>query len=37
MSRDELKAQLVRTFLTGVQAQWLTHKAELFCLRAWPR
>ncbi|MHA6162030.1 HAD family hydrolase [Pseudomonas sichuanensis] len=37
MSRDELKAQLVRTFLSGVQAQWLTHKAELFCLRAWPR
>ncbi|MGZ7458872.1 HAD family hydrolase [Pseudomonas sp. Ma2-10] len=35
MSRDELKAQLVSTFLTGVEAAWVRQQAENFCSRYW--
>ncbi|WP_095163197.1 HAD family hydrolase [Pseudomonas sp. Irchel 3F5] len=37
VSRDELKAQLISTFLTGVEAQWVARKAEQFHELAWPR
>ena len=30
MSRDELKAQLIGTFLAGVEAKWVCQKAEDF-------
>ncbi|HFH4315010.1 HAD family hydrolase [Pseudomonas aeruginosa] len=35
MSRDELKAQLISTFLTGVEAKWVAQKAEEFCQMVW--
>ncbi len=35
MSRDALKACLIRAFLTGVEAQWLARKAQEFCEVAW--
>lgn len=37
MSRDELKAQLISTFLTGVEAKWVAQKAEEFCQLVWPK
>ncbi|MFJ2462825.1 HAD family hydrolase [Pseudomonas sp. NPDC087615] len=37
MSRDELKAQLIRTFLTGVKLEWLQQQAASYCTRVWPR
>ncbi|WP_277594294.1 HAD family hydrolase [Pseudomonas chlororaphis] len=37
MSRDELKAQLVSTFLAGVEAKWVGQKAEDFCQSVWPK
>lgn len=37
MSRDELKAQLISTFLTGVQAKWVQEQAVKFCALYWPR
>lgn len=35
MTRDELKAQLVSTFLTGVDAEWVQNKAVSFCGLFW--
>lgn len=35
MTRDELKAQLVSTFLTGVDAEWVSKQAENFCGVFW--
>lgn len=35
MSRDELKAQLVSTFLTGVEAEWVHKQAVNFCGMFW--
>lgn len=37
MSRDELKAQLISTFLTGVEAKWVGQKAEDFCRLVWAK
>jgi HAD superfamily hydrolase (TIGR01490 family) len=37
MSRDELKAQLIRTFLSGVKLEWLQQHAASYCAQAWPR
>nr|WP_029529403.1 MULTISPECIES: HAD family hydrolase [Pseudomonas] len=37
MNRDELKAHLIAKFLTGVEAQWVEHKAVAFCDRYWTR
>jgi len=37
ISRDELKAQLIGTFLTGVKVQWVQQKAEEFSKAFWPR
>ncbi|WP_437880004.1 HAD family hydrolase [Pseudomonas sp. LRF_L74] len=37
VSRDELKARLISTFLSGADAQWVAQRAEVFCQRAWPR
>lgn len=35
LSRDELKARLIATFLTGVETDWLDRKAVEFCERSW--
>lgn len=35
MSRDELKAQLIRTFMTGVDKAWVQQKAEEYCKASW--
>lgn len=35
MSRDELKAQLIRTFMTGVEKAWVQRKAEEYCQAYW--
>ncbi|MFJ7313163.1 HAD-IB family hydrolase [Pseudomonas sp. NPDC098747] len=37
MNRDELKAQLIRTFLTGVKLEWLQQQAASYCALVWPR
>ncbi|MBB6155250.1 hypothetical protein HDC30_002473 [Pseudomonas sp. JAI115] len=37
LSRDQLKAQLVSTFLTGVSVQWVREQASAFCQARWPR
>ena len=37
ISRDELKAQLIRTFMTGVEKTWVQQKAEEYCQRNWAR
>ncbi len=37
ISRDELKAQLIRTFMTGVEKAWVQQKAEEYCQRNWAR
>jgi HAD superfamily hydrolase (TIGR01490 family) len=37
MSRDELKAQLISTFLSGVEARWVQEQAVNFCGVIWPR
>ncbi len=37
ISRDELKAQLISTFLTGVETQWVCQKSEEFCRLIWPK
>ena len=34
---DELKAQLIRTFMTGVEKAWVQQKAEEYCQRSWAR
>lgn len=34
-SRDDLKAVLIRTFLTGVSVDWLERKAQAFCDGSW--
>ncbi|MEG1538235.1 MAG: hypothetical protein RR387_08155, partial [Clostridiales bacterium] len=35
LSRDELKAQLIRTFMTGVEKAWVQRKAEEYCQAYW--
>eukprot|EP01132_Coremiostelium_polycephalum_P019631 gene19631-23342_t len=35
ISRDELKAQLIRTFMTGVDKAWVQQKAEAYCQAYW--
>lgn len=35
MTRDELKSRLVSTFLTGVDAEWVSKKAVDFCAVSW--
>ena len=35
LTRDELKARLVSTFLTGVDADWVSEQAETFCEVFW--
>lgn len=37
MTRDELKAQLISTFLTGVETKWVGQKAEEFCDLVWTK
>ncbi|KAA0943913.1 MULTISPECIES: HAD-IB family hydrolase [unclassified Pseudomonas] len=37
ISRDELKAQLIRTFMTGVEKAWVQQKAEEYCQANWAR
>lgn len=37
LSRDELKAILIATFLAGVEEQWVTQKAAEFRLAYWKR
>jgi len=37
MNRDELKAQLISTFLTGVEAKWVQEQAVNFCRVFWPQ
>ncbi|WP_347902880.1 HAD family hydrolase [Pseudomonas purpurea] len=37
LNRDELKAHLIRVFLTGESAQWVSAKAEAFCAQYWTR
>lgn len=33
LTRDELKEVLISTFLTGVNAQWVKEKAEVYCAK----
>lgn len=35
MDRDKMKAQLIKNFLTDVDADWLGAKAEAFCAANW--
>jgi phosphatidylglycerophosphatase C len=35
ISRDDLKAQLIRTFLRGVTLAWLEQQAQYFCDKSW--
>ncbi|KOC90815.1 HAD family hydrolase [Winslowiella iniecta] len=35
LTRDELKEVLIKTFLTGVDEQWVRQKAEAFCSAYW--
>lgn len=37
MTRDELKAQLISAFLTGVEAKWVSQQASEFCYFVWPK
>ncbi len=37
LRRDELKAHLIKTFLTGVSAEWIQQKAEEFSKAFWNR
>ncbi|MFP1748209.1 HAD family hydrolase [Lonsdalea quercina] len=37
ITRDELKEVLIRTFLTGIEAQWVEQKAVEFCDKYWDR
>jgi HAD superfamily hydrolase (TIGR01490 family) len=37
ISRDELKAQLIRTFMTGVEKAWVQQQAEAYCQRYWTK
>jgi phosphatidylglycerophosphatase C len=37
LNRDELKAQLISTFLTGVEKEWVQQKAEDFSKALWIR
>ena len=37
LNRDELKAQLISTFLTGVEEEWVQQKAEDFSKVFWTR
>ena len=34
-SRDELKAQLIRTFMTGVEKAWVQQQAQAYCQAYW--
>lgn len=35
LSRDELKARLIATYLGGVEATWLSERAEAYCRSVW--
>ncbi|MDN6859154.1 HAD-IB family phosphatase [Pseudomonas sp. CAN2814] len=35
IGRDELKARLIAVFLTGVEARWLSSRAEAYCRFIW--
>ncbi|WP_447750628.1 HAD-IB family phosphatase [Pseudomonas nicosulfuronedens] len=35
LSRDELKARLIAVFLRGIDAQWLSARAEAYCRFIW--
>ncbi|PCR97544.1 HAD-IB family hydrolase [Pseudomonas fluorescens] len=37
MSRDELKAQLISRFLSGVDAEWVSQQAAKYCAAFWTR
>lgn len=37
VTRDELKARLIKAFLTGVEVQWVQDKAKAFCDAWWDR
>lgn len=37
LTRDELKEQLITTFLTGVEETWVIQKAEEYCDKYWAR
>ncbi|KAF1030931.1 MAG: hypothetical protein GAK37_01020 [Pseudomonas sp.] len=37
ISRDELKAQLIRTFMTGVEKTWVQQQAQAYCQAYWAR
>lgn len=37
ISRDQLKAHLISTFLTNVEAKWVQQQAEIFCTVFWTR
>ncbi|WP_207886451.1 HAD-IB family phosphatase [Pseudomonas sp. 30_B] len=36
LGRDELKACLIATYLSGVEAAWLSARAEAYCRSVWP-
>jgi len=36
-SRDALKAELIRVFLTGVSSAWLSQQAERYCALHWDK
>ncbi|MBD8491931.1 HAD-IB family hydrolase [Pseudomonas syringae] len=37
VSRDELKARLIKAFLSGVEVEWVQQQAEAFCEAWWDR
>ncbi|WP_236314503.1 HAD-IB family phosphatase, partial [Pseudomonas lactis] len=37
ISRDELKAQLIRTFMTGVKKTWVEQQAQAYCQARWSK
>ena len=37
ISRDELKAQLIRTFMTGVEKAWVEQQAQEYCQARWSK
>ncbi|NBF03995.1 HAD-IB family hydrolase [Pseudomonas sp. Fl5BN2] len=37
VDRDQLKAQLIATFLKGVEVTWVQQQAQAFCQQSWTR
>lgn len=37
MNRDQMKARLIRSFLTGVEVHWFEERARAFCELYWSR